>query len=138
MSHYCHNSLTIKFSSENHLHDFVYDYVENYAGAREKKIVSKGTRGIITTCFTHEEPDFEWLEKILQDYRGCWIQNDWASYIQGVAGVWVGSWNESIREECPEDPLFQVINQMKWKDLSLEDRATLFGWRQEERARGND
>jgi hypothetical protein len=124
----CNNYLTIKFSSENHLHNFVSDYLDNYSGARNKKIISSGNRGILTTFSTHSAPDFEWLEKILQDNPNCWIKNDWEDYQQNVAGVWVGSWNR-----CPEDELIQVIYKMQWDDLSIEDRATLFGWRQGQR-----
>jgi hypothetical protein len=130
MSNTCLNGLTIQFSSENHLRDFVSEYLDNYAGANDKKIVSRGTRGIITTCYTQAEPDFEWLEKILRDNPKCCIHNDWNDYVRNVAGVWIGRWNESNREGDPEDQSEFLIHQMQWKDISAEDRATLFGWRQ--------
>lgn len=120
MTDNCCNLLTIRFHSENHLHEFVSNYLECYTGASEKKIISRGTRGIITTCYTREEPDYEWLEKTLRDYPNCWIKDEWEDYVRSVAGVWVGRWNESVR----------VVDQMQWNDITAEDRVLLFGWRQ--------
>jgi hypothetical protein len=123
MSECCSNLLTIKFHSENHLHEFVSNYIENYAGASEKKVICRGIRGIATTCYTRAEPDFEWLEKILRDYPNCWIKNEWEDYVRNIAGVWVGRWNASGR----------VIDRMEWDDITAEDRTLLFGWRQGQR-----
>jgi hypothetical protein len=126
----CYNYLQIKFASEKDLNNFIDDYLDHYSGASNKKIFSRGTRGIITTFNTRSEPDFDWLEKILRDYPNSWIKNDWEDLGRSVAGVWVGRSNGSSRHGCSGEESSRVINQMQWQDISAEDRATLFGWKQ--------
>ncbi len=130
MTDNCNNYLNIKFASEKDLNNFIDDYLDHYARASNKRIISSGTRGIITTFNTQTEPDFEWLEKILRDYPNSWIKNDWEDLDRSVAGVWVGRSNGSSRNGCSGEESARVINQMQWQDISAEDRATLFGWRQ--------
>jgi hypothetical protein len=126
----CNNYLQIKFASEKDLNNFIDDYLDHYAKASNKKIISRGTRGIITTFNTKTEPDFEWLEKILRDYPNSWVGNNWEDLDRSVAGVWIGRSNGSSRNGCLGEESARVIQQMQWQDLSAEDRATLFGWRQ--------
>jgi hypothetical protein len=130
MTDNCNNYLNIKFASEKDLNNFIDDYLDHYARASNKKIISRGTRGIITTFNTKTEPDFEWLEKILRDYPNSWVKNDWEDLDRSVAGVWVGRSNGSSRNGCLGEESARVINQMQWQDITAEDRATLFGWRQ--------
>lgn len=111
----CTNYITILFKTENHLQDFTNDYISNYQGWG-KKIIRKGTKGIVTTNITGWHPDFEWLKKILEDYDDCFVKNEWNEE-GGLAGVWVGQYDGGVR----------VIDEMKWRDLSIEDRAFNFG-----------
>lgn len=113
----CTNYLTIRFKTENDLHNFASDYTENYPGWN-KKIISKGTKGIITTNETAWKPDFEWLKKILEEYDDCFVKDEWFEE-GGLAGVWVGQYTSGG---------VRVIDEMKWLDLSIEEKAFLFGW----------
>jgi hypothetical protein len=115
MPNYCNNYITIKFNSDNDLHNFEKDFL-NFYECFEKEIRRKGTRGIVVKTVTRWKPDFEWLEKILYTYDKCWIKNDWNEE-GGIAGVWVGQY---------EDSGIVVINEMKWNDLCVEDMALLF------------
>jgi hypothetical protein len=116
MPNICNNYITIKFASENELQDFVNARIDSHHGW-DKKIISKGTRGIILTNKTCWQPDFNWLKNTLEHYGDCWIKNDWTEE-GGLAGVWIGQY-------CNGE---LVVNEMKWLDLGVEDRAFLFGW----------
>ena len=116
MPNHCINTLTIRFNTENQLYDFTNDYLENYEGAWDKKILKKGSRGVIVTHITGWEPDFQWLQSLLSTYSSCWIKNEWLEE-GGYAGVWVGYYNVSG---------MKVVDEMKWVDLSIEEREFLF------------
>lgn len=111
----CNNYITIRFKSENDLHEFEKDFLNNYE-CREKRVLRKGTRGIVVKTLTPWTPDFEWLEKILDTYSRCFVKNDWNEE-SGIAGVWIGQYSMSG---------VKVIEEMKWNDLSVDELALLF------------
>lgn len=115
MPNYYNNYITIKFNSNNDLHNFEMDFLNSYE-CFEKEILRKGTRGIVVKTITCLKVDFEWIEKIFDTYEKCWIRIDWNEE-GGIAGVWVGHY-----EDCG----IKVINKMKWNDLSFQEMALLF------------
>lgn len=112
----CHNHITIRFQTENELHDFVNDYLEHYDSAWDKRVVSKGSRGIVIHHVSAWQPDFDWLRGTLESHPKCWIKNEWIEE-SGIAGVWVGQYSVAGSP---------VVDEMKWIDLSIEERACSF------------
>jgi hypothetical protein len=114
MPNECNNYITILFNSENDLHEFERDFM-NY-GCFEKKVIRKGSRGIIVKTVTACKPDFEWLNKILDTYINTFVRDDWNEE-SGIAGVWVGQY-------CVNG--VKIIDGTQWDDLSVEEMALLF------------
>jgi hypothetical protein len=114
MPNECVNYITIKFKSQNERQDFEMDFMNNHRGLN-KKIIKKGSTGIIVRFNVPSEPDIEFLQCILQKHPDCWIRNDWNNE-SGIAGVWVGYWEGEAK----------VIDEMKWNDLSVDDLIHCF------------
>jgi hypothetical protein len=113
---HCNNHITLRFNSGNELQDFVNHYLQHYDGAWDKKIVSQGTRGIVISHTTRWQPDFDWLKETLERHRDCWIKDEWIEE-SGIAGVWVGQYSVTG---------VTVVEEMKWNDLSIEERHLFF------------
>ena len=86
---------------------------ENYTNY--VKVIRRGKYGIMVDIYTKWQPDFEWLHNLLDKYPNCWIKNEWKEE-GGMAGVWIGYMEDNKKE----------INDMFWKDLSLEQRIIFF------------
>jgi hypothetical protein len=115
MPNECNNYITIKFKYQNERVDFENDFLKNFKGW-DKKIIRKGTLGIVVRVITDWEPNFEWLKKILNDHPDCWIKDDWIEE-GGIAGVWIGQYGDNG---------IKFIDEMKWNDLCIEEMALLF------------
>ena len=79
------------------------------------KIHKRGKKGIIFKLWSAWIPLFDWLENMLDIYKYFWIKNEWHEE-GGMAGVWVGFMKDNI----------PIINQLNWKDLSIEEEYHLF------------
>jgi len=77
----------------------------------QMEIRRRWSHGISFKLITAWEPDFEFLERLLNNYHECWVKNEWWEE-GGRAGVWVGGtlYNGEKRE----------IQRMEWKDMCIE------------------
>jgi hypothetical protein len=75
----------------------------------------RGRRGIHFNMVTAWEPDYEWLEELLDKYPKCWVKNEWWEE-GGFAGVWVGCIRNGEK----------IIRQMNWVDICIEGTEFLF------------
>jgi hypothetical protein len=116
----CTNIITITCEHE----EFLTEFIENELQPIEKhntvyneviKIYKRGKRGIIFKLCSAWLPNFDWLENILNNYQYFWIKNLWHED-GGMAGVWVGF----MKDDEP------FINELTWKDLSIEEEDHLF------------
>jgi hypothetical protein len=67
-------------------------------------------------------PNYEWLESLLDKYPNCWVKNEWSEE-GGFAGVWVGYFNNKNEK---------IVKQMDWDDICIEGKACLFNPEDEE------
>ncbi len=114
----CWNNLTIIGSKED---------IARYAAKELKKMDGQtipewaikvecvGSRGIIYKVWSRWQPEFHWLEGLLDKYPSLWIKDEWSEE-GGYEGVWVGTVKEGEK----------VIQRMEWMGLCLEERASFF------------
>ena len=88
-------------------------------------MIQRGTRGIIFEIWSAWNPDYEWLESLLDKYPNCWVKNEWNEE-GGVAGVWVGFVNNNNEK---------IIKDLTWDDICIEGKACLFNQEDEEEAK---
>jgi hypothetical protein len=98
-----------------HKEDDKYIYLETV------DMLKRGTRGIIFNLWSAWNPDYEWLESLLEKYPNCWIKNEWSEE-GGFAGVWIGYFKNDEK----------IIQQLTWDDICLEGREYLFTMEDEE------
>jgi hypothetical protein len=65
--------------------------------------------------YSKNQPDFKWLDSLLDKYPNCWVKNEWNEE-GGLAGVWVGSVIDNKK----------IIKEMDWRDLSIEEQHYFF------------
>jgi len=88
------------------------------------EMIKRGTRGIIFDIWSAWNPDYEWLESLLEKYPNCWIKNEWSEE-GGCAGVWIGYNNNNEK----------IIKNLQWDDICLEGKVYLFELDDEEEAK---
>lgn len=120
MPNECTNYITITCKHENVLNKLVCDNLQfydgnNYVYKEHVKMIKRGHRGIYFSMYSAWQPDYKWLESLLEKYPDCWIKNEWQEE-GGLAGYWIGYFDENE----------QVINDSCWRDLSIEERHYLF------------
>ena len=79
------------------------------------KIQEKGAQGIRVLYETGWNPDFDWMESLVEKYKNCWFKDEWHE-AGGGAGVWIGYHERNEK----------IIEQFSWDDLSLEEKHYLF------------
>ena len=84
-------------------------------------MLKRGTRGIIFSLLSAWNPDYEWLDGLLDKYPNCWIKNEWIEE-GGFAGVWIGFVENNEK----------IIKQLTWDDICLEGKQCLFTLEDEE------
>jgi len=89
------------------------------------KMIKRGTRGIIFDMWSAWNPDYEWLEGLLEKYPNCWVKNEWSEE-GGCAGVWVGFMNNNKEK---------IIKNLQWDDICIEGKTYLFQLEDEEEAK---
>ena len=88
---------------------------EKYVYHETIDMLKRGTRGIIFSLLTAWNPDYEWLECLLEKYPNCWIKNEWSEE-GGTAGVWIGFVKNNEK----------IIQQLTWDDICIEGKHYLF------------
>lgn len=88
-------------------------------------MIKRGTRGLIFDIWSAWNPDYEWLEGLLDKYPNCWVKNEWSEE-GGSAGVWVGFMNNNNEK---------IIKDLQWDDICIEGKACLFQLEDEEEAK---
>jgi hypothetical protein len=118
----CCNHITI--TCENpHVRDELTSLVENELQNENVRMIKQGRRGIIFDVWSPWNPDYEWLEGLVDKYPNCWIKNEWYEE-GGLAGVWIGFINN--RNE-------KTIQDFTWDDICIEGKVYLFMNEEEER-----
>ena len=123
----CTNIVTITCEDEEILNKLIHDNLQFYDGEKyvcneNVKILRRGCRGIIFEIWSGWNPDYQWLESLIEKYSGCWVKNEWHEE-GGMAGVWIGFINDN------NEP---VIENFYWNDLSIEAKHFLFLEKDEE------
>lgn len=102
MSISCRNQITI-ISTDPHIIDTIVSLVKSVS-----VIHNKNKKGIQFEYMTRHEPDYTWLEDIL-DHYSCWIKNTWSIEKDTLMGIWIGSTLNSEKQ----------IQSMQWNDFSM-------------------
>jgi len=79
------------------------------------EMLVRGTRGIIFNKWSPWNPNWEWLESLVDKYPHCWIKNEWGEE-GGLAGVWIGFNRDGEKK----------IDALTWLDICLEGRQYFF------------
>lgn len=80
-------------------------------------VIHKSKQGILFNYITAWNPDFEWLDSLVEKYPLCWIKNEWDEE-GGTAGVYVnGTLNEEKQERL----------SVHWNDICIEGKFQYFG-----------
>lgn len=108
----CWNHITITCKIVDDLTSLVTHNMTDESGEYHKNItiLKKCPQGIRFDQITAWEPDYKWLENIVNNYP-CWIKNEWYEE-GGIAGVWIGSKSG--------------IQSMEWEDLCIEEQYEIF------------
>jgi hypothetical protein len=90
-------------------------YVEEFKEVPEwaYEIYVKGVEGIQFRLWSRWQPDFAWLEGLLQKYPSLWVKNIWHEE-GGTAGVWIGGGAKD------------GIKRLEWDDMCDEENAHRF------------
>jgi hypothetical protein len=86
------------------------------------EITKRGIRGIRFTIRTAWNPDYNWLDGLLDKYPHCWIKNYWREE-GGTAGIWIGFMKDNVKD----------ITHFAWQDLCIEEDVFLFLDEEEEK-----
>ena len=79
-------------------------------------IVKKSKQGIIVKIWTKWNPDYDWLDGLVEKYPECWIKNEWEEE-GGYAGVYV---NGSLFGKKSER------TSVTWNDICIEGKSEYF------------
>ncbi|VVU94782.1 hypothetical protein CPAV1605_507 [seawater metagenome] len=110
----CFNNLTI-VSHDNPKQ--LQNLFDNEFTDKKIRIDFKGNQGILLEVWTPWQPDFKWLESLLEKYPNCWIKNEWWEE-GGRAGIWTGG--SVINGE------FEKIKKLEWNDICIEGKHQYF------------
>ena len=125
MGNDCWNNLTITCEANpdvlNSMIDNEFKYKKNDEYTEDRfnecvHIVKLSKRGFLhVKMYSKNQPDFKWLDSLLDKYPNCWVKNEWNEE-GGLAGVWVGSVIDNKK----------IIKEMDWRDLSIEEQHYFF------------
>jgi hypothetical protein len=79
------------------------------------KILHKGKEGLMFRLWSRWQPDFTWLEGLLDKYPSIWVKNIWDEE-GGDEGVWVGTKRSGEKK----------IDRMEWFGMCIEEKAHRF------------
>ena len=129
----CWNHMTItceNLEAVGELNNLIFNELKHEEGNKRVyhetvNMIKRGTRGIIFDIWSAWNPNYEWLESLLDKYPNCWIKNEWSEE-GGFAGVWIGCVNKNNEK---------VIKELQWDDICIEGKACLFNLEDEEEAK---
>ena len=75
------------------------------------KIHQIGVEGLVFKLWSRWQPDFHWLNGLLEKYPSLWVKNSWNEE-GGMEGVWIGS--------------KKGVKQMEWEGMCIEEAAHRF------------
>ena len=112
MPNECSNYLTIVSTAETAETDIqaVLEEIQSKL-RRHISITQRSKAGLRCKYITAWEPNFEFIETLLETYPLIWIKNEWISE-DGTSGIFVGEKNN--------------IQTLCWQDLSLEAEDFFF------------
>jgi hypothetical protein len=111
----CWNNITVISLDQDELitlihNEFMYkDDKDKLLFHKHIELLERGERGIKINCWSAWKPDFDWLSKMIHNYKSCWIKNRW-NVEDGLNGIWIGE----MREDGPN-----IINY-NWEELSID------------------
>jgi hypothetical protein len=108
----CTNYVTITCKDEEVMNNLVNKELEYN---KHVTMIKRGCLGIIFEIWSPWNPDYKWLESLLEKYPNCWVKNEWHEE-GGLAGVWIGYFDENE----------VVIHNYCWQDLCIEEKYYLF------------
>jgi hypothetical protein len=120
MTNDCFNHITITSENKNELDVLLRDELQHKKDDKHIyyeniRMIKRGKKGIIFELESRTNPDYDWLNTLLDMYPHCWIKNEWWEE-GGNAGVWIGSVKNN--QNC--------IQSMEWEDLCIEAKHFLF------------
>ena len=120
----CENPEAVNELNNLILNELKHKDGEKYVYNETVDMIKRGTRGIIFDIWSAWNPDYDWLESLLEKYPNCWIKNVWSEE-GGCAGVWIGYNNNNEK----------IIKDLQWDDICLEGKVYLFELEDEEEAK---
>jgi hypothetical protein len=121
----CENREFINELNNLILNELKHKKGDKYVYHETVEMIKRGTRGIMFEIWSAWNPDYEWLESLLDKYPNCWVKNEWCEE-GGFAGVWVGFVNNNNEK---------IIKDLTWDDICIEGKAYLFNLEDEEEAK---
>jgi hypothetical protein len=114
MPNWCWNHITVT-GERAVLDDLMKD--DNLQGIPDEFFSKKASgQGIeIFNMGSRWEPEYEWLESLLDKYPDIWIKNMWSEE-GGREGVWIGT-NRGEQKE---------IKRLEWEGMCIEEEAHRF------------
>ena len=114
MPNWCWNRITVtgeravldNLMKDDHLQNIPEEFFSKKASGQGIEIFSMGSRW---------EPEYKWLESLLDNYPDIWIKNSWSEE-GGREGVWIGT---NIGEK-------KEIKQLEWEGMCIEEEAYRF------------
>jgi hypothetical protein len=80
------------------------------------KIKVRGVGGVVLNLWSRWVPDFDWLERMVEQYPSAWLKNEWHEE-GGSEGVWVGTKRSGTT----------VIRRMEWEGMCIEEEMHRLG-----------
>jgi hypothetical protein len=114
MPNWCWNHITVtgeravldNLMKDDNLQGIPEEFFSKKASGQGIEIFSMGSRW---------EPEYKWLESLLDNYPDIWIKNSWSEE-GGREGVWIGT-NRGEQKE---------IKQLEWEGMCIEEEAYRF------------
>ena len=114
MPNWCWNHITVTgeravlddLMKDDNLQGIPDEFFSKQASGQGIEIFNMGSRG---------EPEYEWLESLLDKYPDIWIKNMWSEE-GGREGVWIGT-NRGEQKE---------IKRLEWEGMRIEEEAHRF------------
>lgn len=114
----CWNSMTVTGSEEDIKRFQKEDFKQTNGEPIPEwalKILHKGNEGLMFRLWSRWQPDFKWLEGLLDKYPSLWIKNVWDEE-GGDEGVWVGTKRSGEIK----------IQRLEWEGMCIEEKACRF------------
>jgi hypothetical protein len=108
MPNECSNCLTITSTAESDIVSILQDIHHEIPSVSVKQ---QYKLGIVIYYLTAWEPNFKFIEKIVDKYPLSWVKDEWNSE-DGTSGIIIGKKNE--------------LKSMSWIDLSIEEENYFF------------